>query len=93
MYGTYPLLLRVRVDTDTRFSRTIKSRNLYTDEGQMERKGQFSLLGETAFVNKNACDKILVYINRTKHTDSSCKRRILDYGTENISRNEHTDFK
>ena len=23
LYGTYPLLLRVRVDTDTRFSRTM----------------------------------------------------------------------
>jgi hypothetical protein len=45
-------LLRVRVDTDTRFSHTIKSRNLYTDEGQMERKGQFSLIGKTAFVRK-----------------------------------------
>ncbi len=49
MYCTYLLLVRVRVDTDTRFSRTIKSRNLYTDEGQMERKGQFSLIGKTAF--------------------------------------------
>ncbi len=49
MYCTYPLLVRVRVDTDTRFSHTIKSRNLYTDEGQMERKGQFSLIGKTAF--------------------------------------------
>jgi len=52
MYCTYPLLVRVCVDTDTRFSHTIKSRNLYTDEGQMERKGQFSLIGKTAFVRK-----------------------------------------
>jgi len=30
--------------------------------------------------------------NRARHTDFPCKRRILNYGTENIFGNEHTDF-
>jgi hypothetical protein len=59
-------LLRVRVDTDTRFSHTIKSRKLYTDEGQMERKGQFSLIGKTAFVRKKRNKFYVTYQCRTK---------------------------
>ncbi len=39
------------------------------------------------------CDRTFVWTNRARHTDFLCKRRILNYGTENISRNKHTDFK